>query len=112
MKSYTDIEQSKKLVGILPIESADMRYAYIAPYKPYSCDDIVYIIIDFGKPSDIDIPAWSLAALLDVLPSAILDSSDDHQFRLHCMEKFTEWYDNPIDACYELVLKLHELKML
>lgn len=26
MKSYTDLEQSKKLAEILPIESADMRY--------------------------------------------------------------------------------------
>lgn len=27
MKSYTDIEQSKKLAEILPLESADMHYA-------------------------------------------------------------------------------------
>ena len=26
IKSYTDIEQSRKLAKILPIESADMRY--------------------------------------------------------------------------------------
>lgn len=26
MKSYTDIEQSKKLAEILPLESADMNY--------------------------------------------------------------------------------------
>ena len=28
MKSYTDIEQSKKLAEILPPESADMLYVY------------------------------------------------------------------------------------
>ena len=29
MKNYTDIEQSKKLAEILPIESADMWYAEV-----------------------------------------------------------------------------------
>lgn len=29
MKSYTDIEQSKKLAKILPLESADMEYLTI-----------------------------------------------------------------------------------
>ena len=28
MKSYTDLEQSKKLAEILPIESADMSYTW------------------------------------------------------------------------------------
>ena len=31
MKSYTDLEQSKKLAEILPIESADMYYQYVLP---------------------------------------------------------------------------------
>lgn len=39
-------------------------------------------------------------------------SSDDHHYRIHCMERFTEWYDNAIDACYKMILKLHELKKL
>ena len=30
MKSYTDLEQSKKLAEILPLESADMSYR---PYE-------------------------------------------------------------------------------
>lgn len=33
MKAYTDIEQSKKLSKILPIESADMCYRIVA-YNP------------------------------------------------------------------------------
>lgn len=43
MKSYTDIEQSKKLAEILPIESADMCF------------------------NDNE-PCWSLATLLEFLP--------------------------------------------
>ena len=33
IRSYTTVEQSRKLAEILPIESADMRYGYIAPYE-------------------------------------------------------------------------------
>lgn len=126
MKSYTDIKQSKTLVNILSLESADAKYGYIAPYE-YSdrmydegYDEIPYPIAFikkdysnfFVEEYDDELPCWSLAALLNVLPSATLDSSDDHHYRIHCMGRYTEWYDNAIDACYEMILKLHELKNL
>lgn len=41
MKTYTDIKQSKKLAEILPIESADMRYGYIAPYDCKQLEPII-----------------------------------------------------------------------
>lgn len=103
IKSHTDIEQSKKLAEILPIESADMYYW---------CGEELRIGGYRAMDIDYDIPCWSLAALLNVLPSATLDSSDDHYYRVHCMGRYTEWYDNAIDACYEIILKLHELKNL
>ena len=69
MKSHTDIEQSKKLAEILPIESADMYY------------DKIDVEIDGGKAIpevlhsklcsgdlDVVIPAWSLSALLELIP--------------------------------------------
>lgn len=124
MKAFTDIEQSKKLAEILPIESADIWYAEIYEGKivgyDYIISDTPYYSLSFTKPSENnysqntvkDIPCWSLTALLGVMPSASLDSSDDHYFRLHCKEMFSEWHNNPVDACYEMILKLHELKML
>ena len=111
IKSYTDIEQSKKLAEILPLESADYCWGidvktlhynsspYPCAWKDYSCKEYY-------------IPCWSLAALLDVLPSAALDSSNDHHYRLYCMERFTEWYDNAVDACYEMIIKLKEKNLL
>lgn len=129
MKSYTSIKQAKKLTEILPIESADMRFEYILPRKsdkilhyptvgnPIEALEMFnkgYTILG-SKPLSLDeycIPCWSLVALLDVLPSSTLDSSNDHYYRMHCMERFTEWCDNPIDACYEMILKLHEQKLL
>ena len=108
IKSYTDIEQSNELVEILPIESADMWF------YPYPNDEYWYEVPNMGNADKKynQLPCWSLAALLNVLPSATLDSSNDHHFRIHCMKRYTEWYDNAVDACYEMILKLHELKNL
>lgn len=132
MKSFTDIEQSKKLVEILPIESADMAYDawyilknsehVVSPLQGSTIEDLQET---FGNQV---IPCWSLTALLDVLPV----SCDDGRYCLALINPNpndkTEWLcayeddngnlmmecyaDNPIDACYEMALKLHERKML
>ena len=122
MKSYTDLSQSKELAEILPLESADMYY------HPYPNDEDWYDIPNFGG-ADLrfnQLPCWSLAALLDVLPKHI---KDYNVLRIDIGEKdFSIWYDEigfgvnsdlpditmeePIDACYEMIVKLHELKML
>lgn len=108
IKSYTDIEQSKKLVEILPLESADMWF------YPYPNDEYWYEVPNMGNADKKynQLPCWSLAALLNVLPSATLDSSNDHHFRIHCMKRYTEWYDNAVDACVEMIIRLNELKIL
>ena len=142
IKSYTDIEQSKKLVEILPLESADAKYGYIAPYE-YSdriydegYDEIPYPIAFikkdysnfFVEEYDGELPCWSLAALLNVLPV----SCDDEQHCLalinHNPNEKTEWLcayeddkgnlmmecyaDNQIDACVAMIDKLHEQNLL
>jgi len=123
IKSYTDIEQSRKLAEILPIESADMRYGYIAPYDysdrmydggydeiPYPKDFLIKNPNFSANEYDSELPCWSLTALLGVLPSATLDTSNDHYCRIHCMERYTEWYDNAVDACIAMIFKLRKLK--
>lgn len=62
-KIYTDILQSKTLVKILPIESADMYY-----YKHY-LEDYYSPIPNIGNYSAMQnqIPCWSTSALLDVI---------------------------------------------
>ena len=105
-KICTSIKQSKKLAEILPLESADMYYR---DWKRMTKD---IRIAHVGSGGIGDLPCWCLTALLDVLPSSTLDSSDDHYYRQHCMERFSEWYDNPVDACVDMIEKLHELKML
>ena len=127
MKSYTNIEQSQKLAEILPIESADMYYCYgmNIDTKIWSFDDTP-TIIDADNQVDVDdIPCWSLAALLNVLPKNLdigrpvlatnyrgyywVSYFDEYMKETNLISKI---YNNPIDACYEMIIKLNELKML
>lgn len=119
MKSFTDKEQSKKLVEILPIESADMFYTLI--------DQGLYLEVKQGiEPSKDDIPCWSLAALLDIIPKRI---KDYNILRIDIGEKdFAIWYDeigygvnndlpditmeSAVDACVTMIEKLHEQNIL
>ena len=128
MKSYTDIEQSKKLAKFLPLKSADMDYIPVINIDgEYSIS-----VNEWDNDHIIDedwIPSWSLAALLNILESEI-DGEDGKAYQLNIEKDGTWWnvwyreqYDeaNPIetesteeliDACYEMILKLHEQNLL
>lgn len=117
MKTYTDIEQSKKLAEILPLKSADMFYCYgMDIYTKKWYYDTVPTIIDTANQIDInDIPCWSLAALLSVLPKSLIYTPNPISDGYSCkniMHDLETYGDNPIDACYEMILELHELKLL
>ena len=108
-KDYTSVEQSQKLIKLgIDKTTSDMHYDKHPLENYYSPIPII------GKYSEIhgQFPCWSLTALLDVLPSATLDSSNDHHFRIHCMKRYTEWYDNAVDACVEMIIRLNESKLL
>lgn len=121
MKAYTDISQSKVLAGILPIESADMCYKCIGedPYdvclRPYSEWREEYKGLLVAKEVDV-FPCWSLAALLDVLPKGYSlgnkKSNDKYNICMTFVEHNVIEYDNPVDVCYEMIIKLHELNLL
>ena len=127
MKSFTDIEQSKKLTEILPIESADMHYVrkthdfmgnpvdgeWSHPkYGNPNSKHANYIIQNFETLEKI--PCWSLAALLSVIPSgkALIHDKGNRGYKCICNNIDTYFYDNPIDACYEMILKLKENNLL
>lgn len=139
MKSYTDIEQSKELAKIFPIESADMywlnRHIDLTETK-YE----VFVIeksnkyIDFFKSYAIAIdnneiiPCWSLAALLehlrkiDVFPEIDVDEfevtmsinyyNEDEAGPLAPIHNIKVKADSFIDACYVMIITLNEQKLL
>jgi len=112
IKSYTDLDQSMVLADILPLESVDTRY-HIASHLHYT--------VEFGKASDKDIPCWSLAALLDVMPKGtdiIKEEADTENEKYMCTvggikdDIMSTFARTPVDACVEMIVKLHKLKML
>ena len=93
MKSYTDLEQSKKLAEFLPIESADMYYFTIIRDYPYSQGKIKTItkLMDGSFSNKYDIPCWSLSALIQVLPITIVDSWTDYCLMLDIKAKMPRY---------------------
>ena len=129
IRSYTTIEQSKVLAEILPLESADMTYRPIMDIDSMSNSGFLnipecYPFNEFKNCTIKPLPCWSLAALLDIIPLGIETHKQTDGDKIYyyvetymkCMGKetylSTERHENLIDACYEMILKLHELKML
>ena len=132
-KICTSLEQSKKLVELgIDVDTADMRYGYIAPYE-YSdrmyeggYDEVPYPK-DFLKKNpnfsendyDGEFPAWSLSALLELMPERI-KIGEELSFCLtskKSLSGFSFGYNlngstivqnNPLDAAFEMVCWLKE----
>jgi hypothetical protein len=114
IKSYTSLEQSKKLAEILPLESADMDYFPIVNIDgEYSIG-----VNEWDNDHVIEegwIPSWSLSALLSVLPYPDIKQRYDGNWVCRVENKDTTylWIDsNPIDACVAVIEKLHEENIL
>ncbi len=128
MKSYTDLEQSKKLAEILPIESADMCYSDVPVREWIDITDIskgthvvfksqIFAIENLHNHEigEGDIYAWSLAALLDILDHGALFKTPQGwacQTYVESKAIISNYHSNPVDACYEMIINLHELKLL
>ena len=119
IKSYTDLEQSKKLAEILPLESADYTRlgkdednVLTTPYLE-SCPSALKAWI--GENNIF--PCWSFSALLGVLNFPSLTQENENKWEVCVFDHNNDDYiektaSNPVDACYEMILKLNELNML
>ena len=121
-KICTSKEQSKKLIELgIDIYTADMYWKngvsdkYIQCFTPFACGDY-----QDGLDFDYDIPAWSLTALLDILPLEIdMHTQSDGNIKYYYIEYTTKKtyfasirYNNPLDAAFEIVCWLLEKKKL
>ena len=81
MKSYTDIEQSKRLAEILPFESADMCYIKREINDTFIETPILKPIGCVEK----SLCCWSLAALMDMLPSEFTEKGkySETTYKIH-----------------------------
>ena len=134
MKAYTDVEQSKALAKILPIDTADCCYI------EYCTSDNIELRYEGQPPmflGDIPIteievehiPCWSLAALLEQLDDEIIDENgndynltivkENLQYQLYYHDSWgqvedikTDYYDDLVDACYEMIVLLHKENLI
>lgn len=123
IKSYTSLEQSKKLAEILPLETADMYW-----FRDDTETPKIYPKDMMKDSASVTLPCWSLAALLNVLPKGEYEDTDlcfggynGDKYIPECFCSYEQQEHliieichapNPVDACYELILKLHELNLL
>ena len=123
IKSFTSLEQSKKLAEILPLDSADMWWLYITAQGKhiammYEEPDPHYLArMESYGIKDAAIRCWSLAALLDILDFPSLTQNKEDEWEVCVFDHDNDNYiektaSNPVDTCYEMILKLNELKML
>lgn len=130
-KICTSVEQSKKLIELgIDVNTADMHYStwtilngeYIL--SPNQGETIEELQEDYGNQV---IPAWSLTALLDMLDYEVVDAEgescylkidkDDIEYQIRYEDRWnsgieTKWYDNLLDAAFEMILKLKEKGLL
>jgi hypothetical protein len=126
MRSYTDIEQSKKLAEILPLETADGFWEYhdkwssegdewegyedyprAEPYLEYTRKENEW------KEDKSDVPCWSLTALLNTTPQIKIRGSKKIGYIVYYNKNIASNRSfDIIDACYELILKLNESNLL
>lgn len=133
--NFTSIEQSKKLLelGIKP-ETADMEYKCVGftMHTNRPTDDFRYKLMlkecDIPHEAKYDVPCWSAAALIDLMPFAI--QKDGEEYELHIgkdetwyyrisyfriseygmyIPEMTEWGnsdENFIDVCFQMIMTL------
>ena len=120
IKSYTDLEQSKKLAEILPLESADGFWEYhdkwcsegdewegyedyprAEPYLEYTRKENEW------KEDKSDIPCWSLAALLKLIPNFNMFKRTI-ECRIETTNHLVDKACEPIDAVFEMICWLKE----
>lgn len=111
-KICTSIEQSRRLIELgVDINTANMYWSLTNQNHP---PVIRKYCAEYGG---MQLPAWSLTALLDVLPKIInhetlfvkaLASLWHVEYRgIYTVRSF-----NLVDACYEMVVELHEQNLL
>lgn len=105
-KICTSLEQSKKLIELgIDVETSDMLYLDGAE---------AWLDVKDGTLEEGDIPAWSLSALLGLIPKPLLGQHLESEY-WECttwedfnVVKEVHGQDNPLDAAFEMVCLITE----
>jgi len=118
IKSFTDLEQSKKLAEILPIESADMFCADVFNKEKETHSYNFHILSTWGCNTFEELkdrenkfvsftPVWSLAALLKLIPNFNMFKRTI-ECRIETTNHLVDKACEPIDAAFEMICWLKE----
>ena len=133
LAEFLPLESADMCYGyIAPYEFSDRMYDGGYDDVPYP-KDFLKRNPNFSEDEyDGSLPCWSLAALLSVLPFHLIVNNQRYTFSMiKGLDKngetyaikyaifnttfylhLTDFYNNPVDACYEMIIRLNELKML
>lgn len=116
-KIATSVNQSKTLIELgIDVNTADMYWEHDSFLGYYRLE-----LFEDGFPKTLnkdDIPAWSLSALMGLMPYPSLHNFFNNKWRcdIHYedgdVRKFGEDADSPIDAAFEMVCYLLENKLI
>lgn len=120
-KICTSIEQSKKLIELgIDVNTADMFWDMAEPNERRK--PLVGPISDYCDMEDWAVPAWSLTALISLLPDEIKHdgivnnlwvTSEDVSYYSKEYDSYLYYEEGcTVDACVEMIMKLKELKLL
>ena len=122
-KLCTSIEQSQKLIELgIDVNTADMLWTY-----DFTVNDIngLNVISNHLKPEENDVPAWTLTALLRLMPTDdkkdeyYVDTESHSDYHIvsykNCWDGCIHSEDSEeslLDAAYEMIVWLKENKKL
>ncbi len=137
-KICTNIKQSQKLIELgIDVNSADTHYVrqktdfmgnpvdgkWSEPRYGYNSKYAHYVVQNFSSYEKL--PCWSLSALLGILPKRYNDNTvyiplvgkyygGDKFICGYFGDGLLDWTfgETPVDACYKMIVKLNELKLL
>lgn len=126
-KICTSIEQSKKLIELgIDVNTADMFWDTAEPNERRK--PLVGPVSDYCDMEDWAVPAWSLTVLLSILPLHLIVNGDVYKFGMskgfnkngetYAIKysifnttfylHLTNFYNNPIEACIEMIVWLKD----
>lgn len=126
-KICTSIEQSKKLIELgIDVNTADMFWDTAEPNERRK--PLVGPVSDYCDMEDWAVPAWSLTVLLSILPMHIIINGSMYKFSMvkgfnkngetYAIKysifnttfylHLTNFYNNPIEACIEMIVWLKD----
>ena len=111
-KICTDLSQSKKLIELgIDVNTADMFWDMAEPEERRT--PTVGPISDYYDMEDWAVPAWSLTALMGLIPPGNILLRDALSGKYKCINKVdSDLYNNPVDAAFEMICWLKENNLI